>query len=157
MKKIVFLFSLFLITGIVAVNQANAQSVSMKDVIVDYSLFIPCGNNGMGENITGSLPMHVVLHFNKDGFMTKFHYQLQGGVFIGEQTGMVYHSTMVNQAMVKAEEPTDCNGAYTFTYIVHFRYVGKGVQFFAKGGHRTTVNANGDMTVDIDRWTIGCK
>lgn len=156
MKKIVFIFSLFLITGIVAVNQANAQSVSIKDVWVDYTEYVDCLNDGMGENVIGTLPIHMVFHYNKDGFLTKFHYQSQGGELVGDQTGMVYHGGGVNQAMIKAPKP-NCVGAYTFTYVIRLHYVGQGVQFFAKGIHHITVNANGDLTTEFDRWSVECK
>ena len=152
MKKTVFIFSLFVIVGLLGVQQANAQSESVKEV-VGWNVFVPCANNGVGEMVTGTITMHTVIHTNKLGVITKVHSQPQSSAMVGASTGMTYKATGVTQTMTKAPG----NGAFTRTFINRYHFVGKGIQFYIKNTSHLTITPDGDVIVDFTKSSVECK
>jgi len=114
MKTFKFLAIMCIALGFTA-SAINAQTVSTKEVDIPWSVFIPCSGE-FGELAVGTLNLHTINHFNKDGVLTKWHAQPQGGELIGLETGTVFHPSGVTQAMSKAYSE---NGAMVYTYITY--------------------------------------
>ena len=143
--------TIFMFSGLI--NQSNAQSVSSTEEI-PFFVLVPCANGGAGELVGGTIILHTVIHTDKDGNVTKTHFQPQTSSLVGLTTGMAYKATGVTQFMFDSNLD---NGATTFTFINRFHIVGKGVQFYAKDTFHTTVNANGETTTTVDNFSVECK
>ena len=143
--------AIFMFSGLI--NQSNAQSVSSSEEI-PFGGFFPCGDGGVGEEVYGTIILHTVIHTNKNGDITKIHFQPQASSLVGVSTGMAYNANGGTQYMYDSNFE---NGATTFTYINRFHFVGKGVQFYIKNTTHTTVNANGEATSTVDNFSIECK
>jgi hypothetical protein len=130
----------------------NAQTISTKYVSnIPRIVVIPC----VPERALGTFTMHTVIHFNKDGFVTKRHSQPMGGVLIGQVTGTVYRATGVAQTIV---QDINSNGAWTTTYLNIYHIVGQGgIQLRVHVLRHETINANGEVTAEIDNTTSVCE
>lgn len=149
MKKIAFLFAgLLLLAAMPEVT--NAQAVSTMDE-VSFTTYIPCANDGAGEVAVGTLVMHNLFVYNKDGSLKKSHFQPAGGELVGQVTGIVYHPTGVTQS-IGVEDP-----AYAQTYINRYHMVGGGINYFVKVTYHYTINANGELTAVVDKSETICK
>ena len=84
-----------------------------------------------------------------------FHDQLQGSDLVGSVTGDVYQATGVAQQNFSASLT---NGQFNFTFVGNFRIIGQGPgnNFLMHEVAHTTINANGDVTVTFDNFTIDC-
>jgi hypothetical protein len=133
-----------------ATNAMNAQTVQQHQLNLSFIVYIPCAS----EWASGSMPMHVLQIFdNKDGWYTKYHAQVQGGVLIGETTGTVYRTVGVSQEMsIKA------NNAGNITFINNIHMASKGgIQLSIHVLSHVTSNSNEDITVDFENITVECS
>jgi len=121
---------------------------------MSWSDFSPCLNEGNGEVISGTLKLHFVNHFDKNGYLTKWHAQPQGSFLVGQTTGIVYRATGVTQEMLGK---SNGNGADTYQWINRYHMVGQGVQWFVKQTMSVTINANGVVTADFNKSESECK
>jgi hypothetical protein len=143
--------SIFILTGS---SLVNAQSISTKALIVEHlEVYVPCANNGLGENIVGDLPLHVVFQF-KDGVLVRMHGNPLGHEMIGETTGDRYLAVGATQFLFDVN-PT--KGAFTESFVDRTRLVGKGIQYNLKRTTHLTVNPNFEVTVDFDFSYEYCK
>lgn len=154
MKKIsifplIFVF-LFLCIPLLSHSQSD---ISENFIEVSVSEAIPCAD----EIAVGTVTLHAFHIYNKQGKIYKSHVQPMGGRLIGLETGTVYNVVGVSQS----KETSTYNGeAYTFSGIDNFHLVGVGKYGIKYKIHlvvKYTVNANGDVTVDIDRETTTCS
>lgn len=150
MKKILVLFAaLMLIAFMPEVSHAQATS-EMNDL--GWSTYIPCANDGMGEWAVGTLRLHTVIVFNKDSTIKKIHDQPAGGELVGLETGTVYQPTGVTQRI------WNDNSAVNYTYVNVYHMVGqRGIQYRVKVLYHYTINANGELTAEIDKSESVCK
>lgn len=147
------IFCLLLFTGIFAVQQAEAQVVVKKEVW-NWEHYIPCLNDGAGEWVIGTINMITIVYINDDGEVILRHTQPTKSSMIGEETGMIYQ---VGGATLRMLDKNTLNGATTYKWVNRYRLVGKGVQFYIKRTIHTTVNANGDITSEVDNYSSECK
>lgn len=131
----------------------SAQSVSSRDMVQSISNFIPCANGGAGEMVSGDLLTHAIIHTNKDGIVTKMQFHPQGGVLIGQTTGTRFQANGLTNFIM--DNPA---GTFTDTFVNRYHLVGMGgVQFKVFETIHVTVNANGDVTADVNNFTFECK
>lgn len=159
MRRIFLLLALAAGGVLAGATAAQAQVVENDTILqTGFSVFVPCANEGAGETISGDLPIHVLITvtINGNNFSAKDHFQPQGGTLVGQTTGDTYHATGVTQDMVKGSLQ---NGQATFTSINNFRMIGPGPgnNFLVHETLHTTLNANGDVTVTHDGFSIECK
>jgi hypothetical protein len=153
MKTLKFFVILSFIFGFTF--KVNAQSISIRDIDIPWSFYIDC----IGENAIGTLTLHTVIHSEKDGNWTSYHYQPQGGVLIGENTGNVYHTVGVTQEHWKSFQ-NGVNGAWTDTFINNYIAVGVGkdaVKWGGKDTYHITVTKDGEVTVEFLKSETFCK
>jgi hypothetical protein len=115
-----------------------------------YNVYIPCA----AEMASGILTLHQVVITNKNGRITKFHLQPQGGELIGASTGTVYRAIFLIQEMGPAIGSED---VLSHTWMDSYNLVGKdGVHYRMQVIYHITRNANGDDTAIIDNSTVVC-
>ena len=154
MKRIVFVFPLILLMGLVTIKPANSQSQSYKWES-PFEYWIPCANDGIGEWITGSLKVHWVFHSNKDGSLTTMNGQLHSLDLIGMETGDSYRLQRVWNYKFDIEPIGE--GAYTTRWIYKMRIVGNGVKFTWITHQHLTIRPDGTIVVDINNENIECE
>ncbi|NND32021.1 MAG: hypothetical protein HKN76_05470 [Saprospiraceae bacterium] len=153
MKKLKFISTISLTFLSALAMMINAQSISTRDFVQTITEFVPCANGGAGEVVEGDVGIHIVVHFNKAGDVTKFHAQPQGGTLVGQTTGTRFQATGVTQ-----DNSASPNGAMTYSFVNRFHFVGRGgIQFGQYDNYHITVNANGDITALVDKSSIFCK
>ena len=140
--------------------QSNAAQaiVSNEKIPISLTVSIPCANGGAGEDVVLSGFLHALstTTVNGNNVRGKFHFQPQGITGVGSITGDKYQATGVTQDQFKGSL---INGHYEETYINNFRIIGqgKGNNYLLHETYHVTVNANGVLTVYIDKITSDCK
>ena len=105
----------------------------------------------------GTITLHNIWHFNKDGILTKFHSQTQGGVLVGEETGTIYHTVGVFQQM---DKPNLENGVWTSTFVANVNLIGTGkgsVSAYSKTLIHLTLSLEGEILVKVYKEEYTCK
>lgn len=127
-------------------------------VPLDQTFWIPCANGGAGEyvNFTGSF--HIVSFLKTDANGTE-HYQLhtqpQNASGIGLTTGDEFRGTGLGKTSANVKIGITGNS----TYIQSFKLIGKGQTPSLKIQEvfHITVNANGELTADVDMVKVTCE
>ncbi len=124
---------------------------------LDQSVFIPCANGGVGEDVQLTGRLHVLVHAtlaSDSNFVLKEHFQPQGAGGIGSVTGDTYHATGVTQDLTHYGHV-----GQTFTFVNNFRIIGQktGNNALAHEVVHFTVSANGGVTASFDKVTADCK
>jgi len=118
----------------------NAQTIQQRTLDVPASFYIPC----VPEAANGTVTFHYFEHYDKDGTLIKWQFQILGGKVTGEVTGTVYTvSQMVNRQVLVGK-----NGTYVENsqIIIHFQGTGKdGVMLRWHNNFHITINPNGDI------------
>jgi hypothetical protein len=122
---------------------------------VDFSaeIPIPCAEDVVTLEGTLHLLMHITI--NGNNIIVKTHAQPQGVTGIGI-SGKKYQATGVTQDIFKGSL---VNEQLTFTFINNFRIIGQGPgnNFLVHETFHITVNANGEVTAEVDNSSIECK
>jgi hypothetical protein len=122
----------------------------------DITVDIPCANGGAGELVTLSGNLHALFHVTEDGkggLHVKSHVQPQGLTGLGGTTGAKYQATGVTQ------DQQNVKVGQTYTYVNNFRIIGQGPgnNFLVHQNVHVTVNANGQITAEVDIFRAECK
>ena len=123
---------------------------------IDEIIFVPCANNGAGENVELKGNVHILIHttLNGNNFNTKYHVQPQSVIGVGQTTGITYHGSGVTQQEIKGSFK---NEKYIETDINNFKIAGHGVNYKIHDNMHITVNANGETTATVDNFSSDCK
>lgn len=138
---------------------ASAFAVTTNETIdVTLFVFVSCANNGAGELIMVSGPLHILSHTTisaSGNFHTKIHFQPQGISGVGLVTGDKYQATGVTQENFNSNAPLPI----TDTFINNFRMIGQGPgnNFQVHQNFHVTINANGTVTSLHDNSSVSCK
>jgi hypothetical protein len=147
-------------TGIVSSSQqlsAKATTfTSNEKQYVDEIIFIPCANNGAGENVELKGTIHILIHttLNGNNFKAKYHVQPQGISGVGLTTGIRYHGSGVTQQEIRGSLKDQ---QHTETNINNFKIVGAGVNYKVHDNVHITVNADGETIAYFDNFSSDCK
>jgi hypothetical protein len=143
-----------------AVAGVAAAGVTQNDVnqTIAVADFVPCANGGAGEDVSGTIDLHILMTttVNGNNVSGKYHFQPQGSNLVGAITGDVYQATGVSQGTFKGSLQ---NGQFTATDVNNFRWIGPGPgnNLLIHEVSHITVNANGDVTVEFDKPSVDCK
>jgi hypothetical protein len=156
-KFFVLAVSLVLIMAL-GVAQAQAKATTFIQnvrVPIDLLVFVPCAAQGAGEFIQMSGNLHVIFTTMIDdqgGFHTKFHNQPQGVSGTGLITGDKYNAVGETQGTFNGKVGSEQ------TFVNNFKIVGQGPgnNFMIHETFHITVNANGILTVFLDKTSIVC-
>jgi hypothetical protein len=123
------------------------------------TLWISCANDGAGESVALAGEIEIHSHSTEDangGVHLSTHVRPSHVVGIGLSTGAIYRGT---GGTFEAEG--DAAGGYpaTYSFVNNFRIIGQG-----PGNNLTmhmtvhqTMNANGELTADVDLTNSDCK
>ncbi|HEU4564074.1 MAG TPA: hypothetical protein VFS05_05485 [Gemmatimonadaceae bacterium] len=136
-----------------------SSSTSSEIIPIDLTVFVPCAAGGAGELVALEGNLHVLLHTTTSStgnVSVKTHAQPQGISGTGLTTGVKYQATGVTQ-----DHTTSGSGGlpFTFTYVNNFRIIGQGPgnNLLVHENVHVTVNANGDVTTEVDNFSIECR
>lgn len=155
-------FKLLLATLVVAGVATGVASagVTQNDVnqTIPWSDFIPCANGGAGEDVSGTIDLHMLMTstVNGNNVSGKYHFQPQGSNLVGSVSGDTYQATGVSQGTFKGSLQ---NGQFVATDVNNYRLIGHGPgnNLLIHEVSHITVNANGDVTVTFDKPSVDCK
>ena len=160
MKKFLLLLALASVGALASVTAAQAgatTTITNSSTAISGSLFVSCANGGLGDLVDLTGTIHNVLRttINGNRFSETFEGNYQGLTGVGETSGDTY---IGNGAGHDTFNDSFTNGQATETFTDHFNAIGQGsasdlrITEFA----HITVNANGDVTVTIDKLSIDC-
>ena len=141
----------------VALAKATTVTTNIK-VPVEILVFIPCALGGTGEVVELSGNLHLLTHVTTDnngGMHVEMHAQPQGISGIGMDSGDKYQATGVTRGHINTQGPAP----FESTFVNNFRIIvqGRGNNFLVHQVIHVTINANGDVTADIDKMSVDCK
>ena len=147
-----------LMPGLVRTAPAEAAIVTQEKVPVDIAVFVPCANGGAGELVLLSGNLHIVITATDDGaggLHLTTHFQPQGISGVGDVTGDKYQATGVTRDNQNVKPPFPAE----YTYVNNFKIIGQGPDnnLLVHENVHLTVNANGEVTADVDNFSVECR
>jgi hypothetical protein len=145
MKLVRNICALLLMTAVAAPLQAGVIYNSKDEV--PFGFYNECTNEGF----FGFLTLHILLRETVDGaggFHYGFHYQPQGGVMVGDDSGNIYHATGVTQEAGNIGV-SGLPFEFTFVNIGTFITPGQGANLRLHETIHVTVNALGEVTSEV--------
>ena len=136
------------------VSAAATTATFQQKVPVTLNVFLDC----TGEMVEVSGNLHEVIHQTINGKRVTFtsHYQPMGLQGYGTVSGSMYNATGVTRQV----HSFSLTGAQqTFTFVNRFHFVGTGgaASFYIKQTSHFTVNANGELTSQVDNFDATCE
>jgi hypothetical protein len=134
---------------------AGAETGTLREKIpITIQAYLDCA----GEIVEVSGNLHSVLHHTINGKRATYtsHFQPMGLQGYGTVSGSMYNATGVTRQV----NTLSLTGAQqTFTYVNRFHFVGTGgaASFFLKQTSHITVNANGEITSQVDNFDMSCE
>jgi hypothetical protein len=132
-----------------------------QNVRIPYAFqgYVPCAAGGAGEVIEVSGTLHVREHTTYDsngGVHTMALAHPQGVSGVGLTTGDKYHATGMTMERYNASLAREGS---QYTLLNNFRLIGqgKGNNYLVHQNIHVTVNANGEVTADVDNVTFDCR
>jgi hypothetical protein len=134
-------------------------SSSQSTVPFNVTLWIPCANDGLGENVqlTGEIEIHShAVEDDNGGMHMSTHMRPAGVVGVGALTGARYRGTggtFQNEGWASGGFP------YVYTYVNNFRIIGQGPgnNLLVHVTVHQTLNADGELTAEVDLSSMECK
>lgn len=158
LRRVAVLVGLVAATALVGASAAQSEVIVNDSIPLSLTVFIPCANNGAGEDVilNGELHVLITLTVNGNNFSGKDHFQPQGLSGFGTVTGDKYQGTGVTQDQFGGSFQ---NGQSEQSFINNFRMIGQGPgnNFLVHENFHLTFNANGDVTAVHDNFSIDCK
>lgn len=137
----------------------KAEVTANESIPTDMIVPVPCANGGAGEDVSLSGRLHMLMSQTENGNVTsyKFLFQPQGMSGIGSITGDKYQATGVTQ-MEYGEQLAPGQQLHQ-TFVNNFRVIGQGPDnnFVVHEVFHLTINANGEVSVQLDNLSVECK
>ncbi len=122
------------------------------------SVFIPCAVGGVGEVVTLSGNLHVLISttVNANHISSDMHFQPQGISGLGSVSGNKYQATGITRFSFEADV---AGFPFIQTLVNNFKIIGQGPgnNFLVHENFHLTVNADGTVTANIDNFSAECK
>ncbi|WNG15261.1 hypothetical protein [Cystobacter fuscus] len=144
----------------VGARQAFAQATTTtvnQNIPYERFFFVPCANGGLGEDVLLTGELHELSHVTTSAsgnIHVAMHLNPVGVSGTGLTTGLGYQNTGSQQFML-----TDHGDGGNSTFILRFNVIGQGPgnNFTVQQTGHTTINANGEVTVTFDNFSIECR
>jgi hypothetical protein len=140
------------------VGSAPAEVIVNTAEPFERVVFVPCADGGAGEEVLLTGFLHVLITETTDAngvahFMS--HFQPMGIVGTGLTTDDMYRGTGVEKETTNNASPPPSED----TFVSNFRIIGQGPgnNFLLHQLFHVTVNANGEVTVEVDNLSVDCK
>jgi hypothetical protein len=148
------------IAGVPAVLAGATVDNSNLRVPVSIPIFVPCADGGAGELVIVAGAFHIQSHTTTDvtdGFHSEIMSNPQHLTGVGQVTGDVYHSTGMGVDVWNYAGGDSL--PFTFVSVFNFRLVapGRGNDLIMRLRAHTTINANGETTVDFAHDETECR
>lgn len=161
--KIYMLAAVLAMLGLLQPNSVSSQAITSTtnlSIPIALAVFIPCANGGVGESVLLAGELHVLFTttISSSGRVTiREHFQPQGISGVGETIGDRYQATGVTKQKVTFDGITGF--PFNTTFVNNFRIIGQGPEnnYLVHENIHVTINANGDLTAEVDNLTIECK
>ncbi len=145
---------------LVAAAPAAAETQQFRDQ-TNFSIFVPCANGGLGENVEGIAKVHVVIGQTDDS-AGGFHLHAQitlRGVGIGTVTDDRYQFHADEPFIVPNRINDNAGGSENFAFNFNFDAIGMGdaPNFHGTFRMQGTMNANGVITMEKGVITETCN
>jgi hypothetical protein len=155
--KGMFLSAVVILLSFAVIPQAQAEVQTNESFPLSLTAFVPCANDGIGElvDVSGNLHILVTATINNNHVSGTTHYQPQGVVGEGRDTGDKYHAVGITRDHFSGELQ---GGSYTYTFTNSFMIIGQGPgnNFTVHETIHITINANGETTVEVDNFKTAC-
>jgi len=157
MKTLVLSILVAFMALVVPVTAGVTQN---EKIPYDMIVWVPCANDGAGEDVELSGMLHILVTYTEDGAggrHYKMHYQSQGITGVGTVTGDKYQATGVTQDNVYIAP--DDGYPYVHTYINNFRIIGQGPgnNLQVHDTYHITIDANGEVTAEVVNSEVDCN
>lgn len=146
--------------GNIQVGDASTVT-AFTDIVtfpVTIGVFIPCAADGAGEVVFLSGDLHSLVHTTVNGNRVTFRSanHPQGISGTGLTTGDTYQATGITQ---EVSTGSLVDGQFSDTFINNFRIIGEGADnnYLVRQSFHVTVNANGELTVFVDNFSVDCR
>jgi hypothetical protein len=122
-----------------------------------FSEFVPCANNGAGEQVEGSAEQNVVAHFVQSASQNlRMQLQLNShGTGVGQVTGDKYVFNQQLRDHVFVGNPLPFSAVFGFKSKVVGQGAGNNLSFFMNV--HIVFNANGELTSNFSDFRFECK
>lgn len=167
-KKIMFylmlsviLFSFMTSTSAYAKVISQSGNEKIPIIVTGGDVFVPCANGGAGEVLDLYGDLHYrwrTLYDSASGFHISFQFNPMGAIGVGRETGDIYRVTGITK-WEQDNSRIDNVFPMESTFINNFRFIGPGPEnnFLMHQTIHYTINANGELTADIDNTKIECR
>jgi hypothetical protein len=141
----------------VTAAQAGNTTISNVTVPVNFGVFVPCANGGVGENVDFSGSIHAIFRTTVNGNRVSVFQQqnLAGVTGTGETTGTTFQSTG-SISEVDSGDFTNGPAVFRFQNAAHFVSQGSESNWLIHEIGNFVVNADGTVTVNFDNFNIDC-
>ena len=169
---LIIAFVLFLVSGCGKVIGLNDDEMLNKSPLkngpsnvmtnnsmieTSFTLFVPCANGGLGEEVSFSGTLHFLFHITVNGnrVTIKTHFQPQGIKGTGVITGDEFKANGVTQ---DTQTGSLNNGSFSYNYINVVKLIGPGPgnNLSVRQTLKVTVNANGTVVVEQETNYVDC-
>jgi hypothetical protein len=158
-KKLAIIGVLSIVLVLAVALPVNAAVTENDKTPYTMTVSVPCANDGAGETVELTGELHILTTFTEDGgggIHMKMHYQPQAVHGVGLTTGDKYNAVGVTQ---ETHNIAFDGFPYEDTYVNNFRIIGqgKGNNYLVHETWHVTINANGEVTAEVDNYSVECK
>ena len=142
-----------------AAAQANTSNTNERTRDVVIQQFVPCANDGAGEDVLLTGTLHDIIHFsvNDNHALIDTFSNYQGFSGVGLTSGDRYRLNGGGHALLSF----DVNDGFpeSDSFITNTAIIGQGraPNLILRDHSHFTVNANGEVTAVHNNFTIECK
>jgi hypothetical protein len=141
---------------LMALAGAYVEGENITEEISFYE-FVECAAGGAGEIVYVSGTLHYMWHATDDAnggvHLTMISHPM-GVTGVGQTTGDVYRGV---GALKEQVNYGNIGETYSFAWIYMLVGPGNGNNIYLHENQHVTVNANGELTSDVDNYFAGCK
>jgi hypothetical protein len=141
-----------------ALNQSSSSNMNNSLVAVPFqeTLFVPCGNNGAGENVslTGTTNFVYQMTWNDHGFNLVYHSNSHRITGVGLSSGEMFLGSLGTNGSVMGSW---VNNQWVGSTIERMRITGRNTTYIVRYKYKLIVTPNGNVTVSTSDKTIECK
>ena len=158
MRKALIVVSVATAVLLASTATAQAEVVQNTTESIQTAVWVPCANGGAGEFVDLSGALHVLtkLTTSADSVFGTEHFQPEGVRGVGESTGAVYQGTGVTRTGFTFSLHDGSGGQ---SYDNSFQLIGHGTaaNFRVHEHRRLTMDATGQVTVNVDKVSVDCR
>jgi hypothetical protein len=138
-------------------QSSTAEAYNSEELLpYDQTLFIPCANDGAGEEVAlaGSLKIMQHIVYNDRGFTLNYHVVTQGITGVGLSTGEDFQASGGIKGTITGEFGEESE--YSRVFIQQLRIIGQNTVFKVTYKVKITITPDNKITTSIEDETVDC-